>query len=176
LPVERLGHTPGRHQAGAAPLLPLRPFGRQQVFGLLRQPAEHAHTVHKQATVGWVVDVGLYAGGVQAQFPPLRDPGLPGQLGGALDEPMQGLGLQGMGSADQGRVVGGLLPGQPAEPAQHQALVDLVLGLLELPSVCAAILPRFPSHPSLETSGSLGFQQWFVVHRKRVLDMQLDMA
>jgi hypothetical protein len=80
-----------------------------------------------------VVDRGLHAGPVDPQLPSLRDPGLPGHLGGALDEPMQGLGPQGVRPADQRRVVRRLLPEEAAEPAQHQALVHLVFRFLEAP-------------------------------------------
>jgi hypothetical protein len=79
------------------------------------------------------MDPGLHAGRVHTELAVLGHVRLSGQLGGALHQSMQGLGLQSVRPADQRGVVRVLLPGQTAEPAQDPVLVDLILGLLNAP-------------------------------------------
>src|SRR5581483_11588549 len=80
LPMQGLGRAPGRREARAAQLLDVAHLVLQQAFGPLDQPAEHAHTVHEQAEVFGVWDLGLHTGGVQTQLATPGDLYLASQL------------------------------------------------------------------------------------------------
>jgi hypothetical protein len=82
-----------------------------------------------------MVDLGLHTGGIQPQLAPLCHLGLPGQLDYAVVERMQRFGLQRIGPTDQCGIIGRWFPEQATEPAQHQALVHPIFGLLITPSV-----------------------------------------
>ena len=72
---------------------------------------------------------------VDAQLAPTRHLQLLSQLGHAIQQAVQRLGLDQVGPAQQRRVVRHRLQSQSAELAQHQAVIDKVLGLLVAPGV-----------------------------------------
>ena len=115
----------------------LQPGGglAERGLGPPQQPRDHPHAVADQAAVGGEVDVGLDGRGVDAE---LAAPGhlqRPGQLDDAVVDPLDGLRPDGVGPPDQRGVVGDLLEVDAAELAEHQAVVDEVLGLLVAPAV-----------------------------------------
>jgi hypothetical protein len=81
-----------------------------------------------------MMNLGLHTRRVQAQLAPLRHLGLPGQCDHAVIELVQRFRSQGGGPADQGGIVGCRFPEQAREPAQHQALVHPIFGLLIAPA------------------------------------------
>jgi hypothetical protein len=81
------------------------------------------------------VDVGLDRRGVDPELAAPRHLQRPGELDHPVVQRPQRLGADGVGPADQDGVVGDLLEVDPAELAEHQAVVDEVLGLLVAPAV-----------------------------------------
>lgn len=89
----------------------------------------------RQVAIGGIVDGGLHDGAGDAQVAAVRHLSGAGELGHPLPELVQGGGLDKVGPAQQGGVIGDRLQAQATELAQHQAVVDEVLRLGIAPGV-----------------------------------------
>ena len=79
--------------------------GLEHLAGVVDQAREHAHPIGQQAAVGRVVNGRLDHGGVDPQLAPARHLEAARQLGHAVQQSMQRLGLHQVGPAQQRRVV-----------------------------------------------------------------------
>ena len=115
----------------------LQPGGglAQRGPGPPQQPRDDPHAVADQAAVGGEVDVGLDRRGVDPELAAAGHLQRPGQLDHPVVERLERLRADGVGPADQRGVVGDLLEVDAAELAEHQAVVDEVLGLRVAPAV-----------------------------------------
>ena len=114
-----------------------------QFPGTHHRPRQHPHPIGQQTIVTGCTDVALHHRAIRAQLATLRHPALCGQLNDPFLEFLQGLRLNEVRPADQGRVIRHILQIYPAERSQTQAISHRSLRLF----IAVAIQPLHHQHP-----------------------------